>query len=93
MSIFKKVDFTQVHDMVTCCVLDCLIKNVQQFGQVNYILLICLFTTMLILCDLICNHAIYRTRENFGVGKIVNLANRMPFTNFLPAKHFFCNQL
>ena len=69
MSIFKKVDFTQVHDMVTCCILDYLIINVQQFGQVSYNLFICFFTTMLILCDQIWNKAIYRTWKNFGVEK------------------------
>ena len=33
MSIFNNTDFSQVHDMVTCCIIDYLIKGVQQFGQ------------------------------------------------------------
>ena len=33
MAIFNDADFSQAHDMITCCILEHLIQGVQQFGQ------------------------------------------------------------
>lgn len=33
MAIFKDMDFSHAHEMVTCCILNYLIQYVQHFGQ------------------------------------------------------------
>ena len=36
MSIFKNIDFSQAHDMVSNCILNALIHGVQDFEQVRF---------------------------------------------------------